>query len=138
MKLDRRQTHRPTQKESRTLPCLNGVWRKKKRFQTAMSAGAHPPEENQDNFAFYRKKKFQILEWWLIIGKFLLRKPLLEAEPFSVRGYVHHNLAVSQCCRPFHCVEIKHALTSAPFPISGTQRTWDAECQQLPNESHYI
>lgn len=87
MKLDRRQTHRPTQKESRTLPCLNGVWRKKKkRFQTAMSAGAHPAEENQDNFAFYRKKKFQILEWWLIIGKFLLRKSLLEAEPFSVRG----------------------------------------------------
>lgn len=85
MKLDRRQTHRPTQKESRTLPCLNGVWRKK-RFQTAVSAGAHPAEENQHNFAFYRKKKFQILEWWLIIGKFLLRKSLLEAEPFSVRG----------------------------------------------------
>lgn len=45
-----------------------------------------PCRRKSGQFAFYRKKKIQILEWWLIIDKLLLRKSLLEAEPFSVRG----------------------------------------------------
>lgn len=82
------------QKESRTLPWLNGVWKEKKRFQTAMSAGAHPAEENQDNFAFYRKKKFRILEWWQIAPE----EVPLGGRALLYERRVHHNLAVSQCC----------------------------------------
>lgn len=86
MKLDRRQTHRPTQKESRTLPCLNGVWRKKKDSRQQCLLELIPQKKTSTILLSIGKKKFQILEWWLIIGKFLLRKSLLEAEPFSVRG----------------------------------------------------